>query len=155
MHRNRRGMTRTNVLVLMGVGVFGLLMVGACEDSNPPAKGTENPKQANAKGATSRPADRGERERAKRAACVKNIDLIGKAVNLYQTNSVEYPAPTNPATVARARELAKRDACAKNLDKLGKAIKLYQSVYSEKYPALTVPEPKPKATPMGAGNDRE
>jgi len=64
-------------------------------------------------------------------------------------------AVLSPATIARARELERREACAKNLARLAEGIRMYQSTYSEKFPALAAPEPKPKVTPMGTGNDRE
>jgi hypothetical protein len=59
------------------------------------------------------------------------------------------------SSMRRSEELRRREACVRNLERLGKGIALYQAGYSEKFPALADPEPKPKATPMGAGNDRE
>jgi hypothetical protein len=100
-------MTRTNALVLMGVGVFGVLMLVTCADVTA---------LAGERGATSRPTGRrssggigglfgglfGARERARRAACGMNLGGLGKGMVLYQAvYRDKYPALVNPKTLAQ------------------------------------------------------
>ena len=100
-------MTRVNALVLMGVGVFGVLMLVAC---------AEMPALAGERRATSRPTGRsapkgigglfgslfGARERARRAACAMNLGNLGKGICLYQSVYKEkFPALANPKTLAQ------------------------------------------------------
>jgi hypothetical protein len=107
MNGNRRGMTRLNVLVLMGVGVFGVLMLVVCADVTA---------LAGERRATSRPTSRrssrgtgglfgslfGARSRARQAACAMNLGNLGKGICLYQAVYREkYPALVNPKTLAQ------------------------------------------------------
>jgi hypothetical protein len=100
-------MTRTNALVLMGVGIFGVLMLVACADMTA---------LASERRATSRPTGRrasrgtgglfgslfGARSRARQAACAMNLGSLGKGICLYQAVYKEkYPALANPTTDAQ------------------------------------------------------
>jgi hypothetical protein len=87
------GMTRLNVLVLMGVGVFGLLVVGTCANRTAFAGGPGG----GLLGGLFR-----SRETARRATCSMNLGSIGKGISLYQACYKEkYPALANPATDAQ------------------------------------------------------
>jgi hypothetical protein len=105
MNGNRRGMTRLNVLVLMGVGVFGVLMLVTCADMTA---------LAGERRATSRPTSRRSsgsigglfgglfrsRETARRATCAMNLSSLGKGICLYQAGYREkFPAQVKPKTL--------------------------------------------------------
>ena len=101
------GMTRTDTLVLLGVGVFGLLMLVTCADITA---------LAGERRATSRPTSRRSsgsigglfgglfrsRESARRAACAMNLSSLGKGICLYQAVYREkYPALVNHRTLGQ------------------------------------------------------
>jgi hypothetical protein len=86
-------MTRLNVLVLMGVGVFGLLMLVTCANRTAFAG---NP-GGGLLGGLFR-----SRETARRATCSMNLGSIGKGISLYQACYKEkYPALANFSTDAQ------------------------------------------------------
>jgi hypothetical protein len=107
MSKNRMGMTRVNALVLMGVGVFGVLMLVTCADITA---------LAGERRATSRPTSRRSsggiggllgslftsRESARRASCAMNLGNLGKGIVLYQCGYKEkFPALVNPKTLTQ------------------------------------------------------
>ena len=101
------GMTRMNVFVLMGVGVFGVLMLVTCADITA---------LAGERRATSRPTSRRSsgsigglfgglfksRETARRATCAMNLGSLGKGICLYPAGYREkFPALANHQTLGQ------------------------------------------------------